>query len=318
MNINVLKAYSSIGRVDIGSGSDNIDQEGYNYWSEQEQANPSNFLGAFNYAVDTNISSMDHCVNYLVTNAYNSFGRFNIGTGYNNIDQGGFDYWKGQIVSGVVKASEFTDIFSSGVLSYITSNPTNGYSEAMQAFIDADTFDLPSVVHVVAYGDSTTKQDPVNNIITYTQAHVPETRIVLDNRGIPSTTVSDLIASNVDTDIGDIVLLNYSLNEAYRGTTPSQFKTDLTSLVQEFLDKDKLVVLQTPNKVDSTAWGLEVYKYAEVVREVALENHTYLQDKFGQDTLLVDGIHPTNSAYETQAIELAGILNNIYETYNGV
>jgi hypothetical protein len=65
----------------------------------------------------------------LVTNAYGGIGRTGIGSAVSNIDQGGLDYWKGQLASGAITPDQFNSVFSNTVNQYRSANPNDAYTQ---------------------------------------------------------------------------------------------------------------------------------------------------------------------------------------------
>lgn len=72
----------------------------------------------------------------IVQDAYGTLqGRTGIGTEANNIDQGGFDYWKSQLASGAIKPENFRGAFSSATDQYMANNPEDKYTKQVQGFM---------------------------------------------------------------------------------------------------------------------------------------------------------------------------------------
>ena len=71
----------------------------------------------------------------LVQDAYSTIqGRTGIGTDKSNIDQGGLDYWKNQLVSGAVTKDKFNDVFGNATSAYIKANPNDAYTQYVQNY----------------------------------------------------------------------------------------------------------------------------------------------------------------------------------------
>jgi len=70
----------------------------------------------------------------LINDAYGDIGRTGIGGAVNNIDQGGYDYWKGQLASGAIKPEDFGGVFGNAVNQYITGKPTDPYTQYVQGY----------------------------------------------------------------------------------------------------------------------------------------------------------------------------------------
>jgi len=70
----------------------------------------------------------------LVTQAYGGIGRTGFGTGTNQIDQSGFDFWLNALQSGTLTPETFGSSFNRAVGQYVTENPTNPLTQAVQAY----------------------------------------------------------------------------------------------------------------------------------------------------------------------------------------
>jgi hypothetical protein len=70
----------------------------------------------------------------LVTQAYGGIGRTGFGTGTNQIDQSGFDFWLNALQNGTLTPENFQSSFNRSVGQYVTENPTNALTQAVQAY----------------------------------------------------------------------------------------------------------------------------------------------------------------------------------------
>ena len=70
----------------------------------------------------------------LVTQAYGGIGRTGFGTGTNQIDQGGYDFWLNALQNGTLTPATFNASFNRAVGQYVTENPTNALTQAVQAY----------------------------------------------------------------------------------------------------------------------------------------------------------------------------------------
>jgi hypothetical protein len=94
------------------------------------------------------------------------------------------------------------------------------------------------------------------------------------------------------------------MNEAYRNEDPATFAKNLLTAVQTLQAVGKKVILQTPNSTSSTeGWAQNVGAYADVVRDIAKQTGTTLDDKFTYTsgltnaTSAADPVHPTAATY---------------------
>jgi hypothetical protein len=70
----------------------------------------------------------------LVNSLYGSVGRSGIGQAVNQIDQGGYDYWTNQLLSGAVDPNAAQQTFSTAINQYITQNPDDPYSQYISSY----------------------------------------------------------------------------------------------------------------------------------------------------------------------------------------
>jgi len=152
----VKAAYAGVGRSGIGSEGKNIDQAGYDYWSNQLKNNaisPADFKSTFSssardyVAKNTNDPITTVMRNYrpanaenpmydaLVKSAYSGIGRSGVGSNMGNIDQPGYDYWMNQLNTGAVNPANFTSSFATGAKSYIDQNPDTDTSKYMRGYL---------------------------------------------------------------------------------------------------------------------------------------------------------------------------------------
>ena len=70
----------------------------------------------------------------LVTQAYGGIGRTGVGTGANQIDQSGYDFWLNALQTGALTPETFGPSFNRAVSQYVTENPTNLITQNVQAY----------------------------------------------------------------------------------------------------------------------------------------------------------------------------------------
>jgi hypothetical protein len=70
----------------------------------------------------------------LVKDAYASIGRTGVGTGANQIDQGGLDYWTSQLQSGAINPADLQSKFGTAVNNYIAEKPTDAVTQHVQSY----------------------------------------------------------------------------------------------------------------------------------------------------------------------------------------
>jgi hypothetical protein len=149
----VKAAYESIGRTDIGTAPNQIDQGGYDYWTGQLESgalSPAEFQQAFSNSVNTVLdenpdAAVSQYVNdyldsqsndALVRAAYGDIGRAGIGSTSSTIDQEGYDYWTGQLESGALTPEQFQQAFHDSVvevLGYYPGQETKTATKTVQS-----------------------------------------------------------------------------------------------------------------------------------------------------------------------------------------
>jgi lysophospholipase L1-like esterase len=192
------------------------------------------------------------------------------------------------------------------------------------------TTDQKQPIGIDAFGDSTTwgyvnGQQVPKNMINTAQSMFGDS-VKINNRGVNSTTLGDLLGSSsfrdALTNSNPIVILNYGMNEAYRaadpttagGNDPESFRANLMTAVQQLQDAGKKVILQTPNNTNSTeGWQGNVGSYANIISDVANQTGSALDDKYNTPITYseYDTFHPSEEGY--------GILGqHLYSTINSV
>jgi hypothetical protein len=153
----------------------------------------------------------------------------------------------------------------------------------------------------------------------------------IDNFGVNSTTVGDLLTGEngtgsnwVNTLASDagVVVLNYGMNEAYRGEDPATFAANLTKAVNDLKAAGKTVILQTPNIATGYDWAGNVSAYADVIRNVASATGSAIDDKYATtsgmgdifDSATGDTIHPSSTAYAALGENLANVISGLNKT----
>jgi len=253
----------------------------------------------------------------IVQGAYGSVGRTGIGTGAGTIDQEGYNFWLNALKEGAVTPDQLLANFNQAVAGTIQQQPQAANSQAVAAYIEANPLATQiDPKKVVAVGDSTTwgynqGNQVAENMVTTAQKALGSDYSV-SNLGINSTTAGDFLnSSDFDKALSSgagTVVLNYGMNEAYRNEDPATFANNLLTAVQTLQSVGKKVILQTPNATGSStkpedAWTQNVSTYADVVRSVAQQTGTTLDDKFKYTgtlknaTSAADIVHPTAATY---------------------
>jgi len=249
----------------------------------------------------------------IVQGAYGSVGRTGIGTGAGKIDEEGYNFWLNALKAGIVTPDQLYANFNKSVAETVQQQPQAANSQAVAAYIAANPLATQiDPTKVVAVGDSTTwgynqGNQVAENMVTTAQKALGSDYSV-SNLGINSTTAGDFLnSSDFDKALSSgagTVVLNYGMNEAYRNEDPATFARNLLTAVQTLQAVGKKVILQTPNSTSSTeGWAQNVGAYADVVRDIAKQTGTTLDDKFTYTsgltnaTSAADPVHPTAATY---------------------
>jgi hypothetical protein len=91
------------------------------YQTQYNNMTTTNPLGVSQYGQPMTAQS-------LVDSAYAGVGRYGMGTGANQVDQSGRQYWLNQLNSGAVAPQDFFKSFNTAVRDYQTANPNDPYS----------------------------------------------------------------------------------------------------------------------------------------------------------------------------------------------
>lgn len=70
----------------------------------------------------------------IVSNAYGSIGRKGFGTGTNQIDQAGYNFWLNALQNGTLTPETFNASFNKSVGQYVNENPTNQLTQYVQSY----------------------------------------------------------------------------------------------------------------------------------------------------------------------------------------
>ena len=257
----------------------------------------------------------------IVQGAYGAIGRTGIGGNVGQIDPEGFNFWLDALKAGVVTPDQLYANFNKSVAETIQQQPQAANSQAVAAYIAANPLATQiDPTKVVAVGDSTTwgynqGNQVAENMVTTAQKALGSDYSV-SNLGINSTTAGDFLnSSDFDKALSSgagTVVLNYGMNEAYRNEDPATFAKNLLTAVQTLQAVGKKVILQTPNSTSSTeGWAQNVGAYADIVRDVAKQTGTTLDDKFTYTSNLTnatsaaDPVHPTAATYGLLGTNLA-------------
>jgi lysophospholipase L1-like esterase len=121
---------------------------------------------------------------------------------------------------------------------------------------------------------------------------------------------------------GDIIIINYCINDRYLGADPDAYHENLITMVDIARNHGKIVVFNTPNLVLNITQQANMVKaegikhFAQIMRQVATEYNVPLVDIYeitekyfqnGGDVMasLTDGLHPSEDFYKYKGLQMA-------------
>ena len=163
----VNQAYETLGRTGVGTGVNQIDQAGQNYFLDKlasGQLTPSTFNQEFYKTVGDYYTQkptdaitqytapilQDNAYRDILTKAYGGIGRTGFGTDVKQIDQGGFDFWLNAMKSGQYNTdgkfdpNKFLTNFNSAVSKYKTEFPTSDLTKYVSQYQPVTTGNITS------------------------------------------------------------------------------------------------------------------------------------------------------------------------------
>lgn len=144
--------------------------------------------------------------------------------------------------------------------------------------------------------------------------------VTVENNGAPGATIVDreqgvngyneTYARETANSPAHIVIVNFALNDADKHVDepPDVFRAYLTRFIKESQAAGRIVVLEEPSPVDYAVNKIVVPRYVSVVDDLAKEyglplirQYRYISAMHGWQTLLIDGVHPTDALYKIKA-----------------
>lgn len=181
----VLDAYKTLGRTGVGTGTNQIDQGGLNYWLgeiDSGRLKPADFNKTFYKGVGDYYTQkptdaitqytapilQDNAYRDILTQAYGGIGRTGFGTDVKQIDQGGFDFWLNAMKSGQYNTNgkfdptKFLTNFNSAVAGYIANNPNTDLTNYVKPYTSLTPSNITSnlLVNAITPTSVTTPTTP--------------------------------------------------------------------------------------------------------------------------------------------------------------
>lgn len=225
---------------------------------------------------------------------------------------------------------------SSGSAASATTNAAATSTPAKTVVIDAE-------------GDSTMYGfQTSNNFTTYwqTASNPPAllqaslqaqygTTVTVENHGHPGATLGNLMnatfgftesyAQEVVADKAQLVIENYAINDSNPANsyaeTPEQFENYLLQFIADSQAAGRSVVLEEPNPVVDATINANLKNLVAVIDDVAaqmnlplVKQYYYIESLTDWQSMLIDGVHPTDALYKIKAEREAAVVSPIVAT----
>jgi len=180
----VRSAYAGIGRTGFGTDLNQIDQQGFDWWMSNLQSGnvtPDTLSASFNKIANEQAATnpayaqqIQSGYGNLVDQAYESVGRTGIGTGLNQVDQPGRDFWMDQLQSGNVTPDTLLPTFTGIANQQAATNPAYA-TQILEQSLPFDVSNRGSIADFVSnsrdlgsdvtrLSDEVSSAEPVNPI----------------------------------------------------------------------------------------------------------------------------------------------------------
>ena len=182
--------YAGIGRTGIGTGADQIDQGGRDFWldelasgnvsADQLAAKFNTSVGNYLTEKPADVYSNQVIFDDLVKNAYGGIGRTGFGEDVSQIDTGGYKFWMDALrngtfndANGKLDVSKFNAAFNDVVDKYKKEFPNNDLTKYVSQFqpVNVTTKWLTNTGGTVAPGTGVGNVAPVNMATAYSNVN---------------------------------------------------------------------------------------------------------------------------------------------------
>lgn len=146
------------------------------------------------------------------------------------------------------------------------------------------------------------------------------TVVTVINNGVPGATLGERMdglagvtsyAQQIAAQTAQVVIVNFAINDANPGNayheTPDQFRNYLIQFIATSQAAGRIVVLEEPNPVTDPTINAAIANMVQVTDQVALQmnlplvkQYDYILSLPNWQTLLIDGVHPTDALYEVK------------------
>jgi|GEM_PF-5607730 len=213
---------------------------------------------------------------------------------------------------------------------------TTHYSDIIAKYIKLMQSNSPVIIDCKGdstyYGTTTggvQTAEPVNVVLQKVlRGYFNNSNILVNNVGIGGDATSDVIGvwgTYISSTTANIVIINYCLNDPYKGVTPAQYKANLKSMVLQTRSIGKEIIFDLPNQNINIPWinvnanqiNSEGTKYyANIMRSVSIELDVPIinnlesveaqwENMKAPTETLFDGVHPLQTFYNYKAVQMA-------------
>jgi lysophospholipase L1-like esterase len=186
----------------------------------------------------------------------------------------------------------------------------------------------------LAIGDSITNGTGAS---TYDKSYIYQTRLGLLNAGHPHHLVRASSGGQKSGDMiefhksrggkcdPDLITIMIGTNDNAQSVGTTTFQTNLGLLIDEVkkrfvVGKGKIVLLTIPYAKSTTAYGVNVSQYNDVIKSVGSARGIPVCDinpAFNSDSFMADDVHPNDNGHAAIANILIPFLNNL-DVWNGL
>jgi len=177
-------------------------------------------------------------------------------------------------------------------------------------------------IKIVALGDSLTygwmtEKGFLDYLKIMITKKYPDSKFKIINKGIPGDTAKDglrRVESDVIRLLPDLIFIQFALNDAYTGFSPSDFRKNIESIILRIRENSNseialitsVALLDSEENKIADDFYLKIFECGEKYNLPVAAVHDYWKEKISsgiRHSILVqsDGIHPTEKGYELMA-----------------
>jgi len=237
------KKYAEVYNLPLSTaGTDNSYEDQVGSYMRSLQQGPSQKQRSQSYADGGDVSATTDYAP-LVQSLYGTLGRTGIGTGANQIDQAGLNYWTNQLQSGAATPESITSQFQTSAKDYMAANPTSNVSQYVQNYLNPTS---TAATNTGAITGTTTGATTTGAATSATTAQ---------NDALIKNAYASIGRSGVGTAANQIDQAGYDywLNKLQNGSlSPADFNSSFTKEATDYMNANKVspVTTAVSNKYD--------------------------------------------------------------------